>query len=124
LSHYCHGCGRYEKKPLSLRWHLCPCGLGPVQRDLYAALLACHLDLSTLVPSIAHHEWERAQTRVRAAMEGVVQRASAGQALPQSMGIPRAGARRPASLGKPQQEFAGLLIGQEALAVAQEPPVL
>src|SRR5690348_1306189 len=44
LSQYCHGCGRYLKKPLSERWHSCPCGVGPVQRDLYSAWLAAHLN--------------------------------------------------------------------------------
>ena len=37
LSQYCHGCSRYEKKPLSQRWHHCACGVGPVQRDLSSA---------------------------------------------------------------------------------------
>ncbi len=40
LSQVCHGCGREEKKPLSLRTHACPCGVGPLQRDLYSAFLA------------------------------------------------------------------------------------
>jgi len=40
LSQYCHQCGQYVKKPRSERWHACPCGLGPVQRDLYSAFAA------------------------------------------------------------------------------------
>jgi hypothetical protein len=48
LSQYCHGCGTYLKKPLSQRWHACPCGIGPVQRDLYSALLAAHLQSQDL----------------------------------------------------------------------------
>ncbi len=40
LSQYCHGCGAFVKKPLWQRWHQCPCGVGPVQRDLYSAFLA------------------------------------------------------------------------------------
>ncbi len=43
LSQYCHGCGHYEKKPLSQRWHQCACGIGPVQRDLYSAFLVLQL---------------------------------------------------------------------------------
>src|SRR5262249_24761901 len=39
LSQYCHQCGQYVKKPRSQRWHQCPCGIGPVQRDLYSAFL-------------------------------------------------------------------------------------
>ena len=28
LSQWCHGCGKTVKKPLSQRWHTCPCGVG------------------------------------------------------------------------------------------------
>jgi transposase len=123
LSQYCHGCRTYIKKPLSQRWHECPCGIGPVQRDLYSAFLGCHLDLRTLVPSIAQTDWESAEARLRAAIEDVAQRANAGEALPQSFGMPRAGACLPKSLGNPQQELAvPPLAQQEALAVEQEPP--
>ena len=38
LSQACH-CGRRKKKPLSLRWHECPCGAS-AQRDLFSAHLA------------------------------------------------------------------------------------
>ena len=105
LSQYCHGCACYSKKPLSQRWHQCPCGIGPVQRDLYAAFLVAHLDLRTSVPSIAHEQWESAETRLRAAIEDVAQRANAGRDLPQSMGMPRARARLPQSLEASHQEL-------------------
>jgi hypothetical protein len=105
LSQYCHGCRSFVKKKLSERWHQCTCGIGPVQRDLYSAFLACHLDLRTLVPSIAHDQWESAETRLRVAMESVIQRANAGEALPQSMGMPRARARLPKSLGSDHQDL-------------------
>jgi transposase len=122
LSQYCHGCGNYVKKPLVQRWHQCPCGIGPVQRDLYSAFLALHLDLRTHVPSIAQDVWESAETRLRAAMEDVSQRATAGEVLPQSMGIPRAGARLPRSLVSDQQELVCQYGRQEALARWSEPP--
>jgi hypothetical protein len=53
LSQFCHGCGRHVKKPLSQRWHTCACGVGPVQRDLYSAFLACTLEQDHLLPSCA-----------------------------------------------------------------------
>ena len=53
LSQYCHGCATYRKKSLSQRWHQCPCGVGPVQRDLYAAFLLAFLDPGTNDP--LHH---------------------------------------------------------------------
>jgi hypothetical protein len=124
LSQYCHGCGTYVKKPLSQRWHQCPCGIGPVQRDLYSAFLAAHLHLQTFLPSLAQTTWESAETRLRAAVEATIQRANAGQVLPQSMGLPRAGARLLKSLGGVQQA-PGLPRGnQEKPARLQEPPSL
>jgi len=97
LSQYCHGCQSYVKKPLSQRWHQCACGVGPVQRDLYSAWLAAHLEPANTIPSIAHDEWEGADLRLRAAIEVLQQRAKEGQVLPRSVGIPRARARLPES---------------------------
>src|SRR5258707_665412 len=61
LSQFCHGCGRFVKKPLWQRWHQCPCGIGPVQRDLYSAFLAAFLDPAVdFIPSCAQYvvPWE------------------------------------------------------------------
>ncbi len=106
LSQFCHGCGRYVKKPLSQRLHHCACGIGPVQRDLYSAFLASTLDLDHLIPSCAQAVilWEASEARLRAAHERVKQRANEGQSLPRSMAAGRAGARQPGSLSEPTQE--------------------
>src|SRR5260221_41756 len=57
LSQYCHGCGRFVNKPLSQRLHQCPCGVGPIQRDLYSAFLAAYLDPAVdFIPSCAQYE--------------------------------------------------------------------
>jgi hypothetical protein len=106
LSQYCHGCGEFVPKPLSQRWHHCPCGVGPVQRDLYSAFLTAFLDPADPIPSCARYvvPWEGAEARLLAAHERVIQRANAGQVMPQSMGIPRAGARLPTSPGETTQE--------------------
>src|SRR5712691_6949706 len=124
LSQYCHGCRSYVKKPLSQRWHHCACGIGPVQRDLYSAWLAAHLELPNTTPSIAHEEWEGADLRLRAAVEVLQQRAKEGQALPRSVGIPRAGARLPQSLAPNRLELVYRRGRLEALGLAKEPPVL
>lgn len=105
LSQYCHGCGNYVKKPLRERWHACLCGIGPVQRDLYSAFLVAHLQPRTIVPSIAHGEWESAETRLQAAIEDAIQRANEGQVLPRSFGISGARVRRPQSLVSRHQEL-------------------
>jgi hypothetical protein len=52
LSQFSHGCGSCLKKPLSQRWHQCACGVGPVQRDLYAAFLPAYLDPDHLPPRV------------------------------------------------------------------------
>ena len=128
LSQFCHGCGQTVKKPLSQRWHQCPCGIGPVQRDLYSAFLAAYLDQSTPVPSHVQYviPWIGAEARLRAAWEVVQQRANEGQILPRSFGISRAGARRPSSPSQPTQESVFLLIrGRlKAWKDGSEPPLL
>jgi hypothetical protein len=128
LSQWCHGCGEFVTKPLSQRWHQCPCGIGPVQRDLYSAFLAAHLDPADPIPSCAWYQryWEGAEARLQAAHERTKERAKEGQVLPRSMGIPRAGARLPESLSEATQEL--LFLSRrgkvEAWKHRPEPPVL
>ena len=99
------GCQSYVKKPLSQRWHHCACGIGPVQRDLYSAWLAVHLHASDTIPSIAQDSWEGADLRLLGSGAALAQRAKDGQALPRSVGIPRARARLPQSLAPNRLEL-------------------
>ncbi len=108
LSQYCHGCGRFVNKPLSQRLHECPCGVGPIQRDLYSAFLAAYLDPAVdFIPSCAQYvvPWEGAEARLVAAHEQAKERAKEGQVMPRSMGIPRAGARLPERPSEATQEL-------------------
>ena len=127
LSQYCHGCGEFAPKPLSQRWHQCPCGIGPVQRDLYSAFLAVYLDPADPNPSCARYQryWEGAEARLQAAYERVIQRAKEGQVLPRSMSIPRAGARLPKSPSEatPELLFLSRRGKVEAWKHRPEPPV-
>ncbi len=106
LSQFCHGCGAQVKKLLSQRWHQCACGIGPIQRDLYAAFLAAYLEAADALPSCALYavHWEGAEARLRAAQERIYECAKEGQVLPRSFGISRAGARLPQSLSEPTPE--------------------
>jgi hypothetical protein len=109
LSQYCHQCGRYEKKPRSQRWHQCPCGCGPVQRDLYSGFLLAFLAPEQKQPSITQSDWAGAEPRLRAVMEALQQRANEGEPFPRSMGLmasraARARARRLERSPYPQQE--------------------
>src|SRR5258708_38480673 len=85
LSQYCHGCGMFVPKPLSQRWHQCPCGIGPVQRDLYSAFLAAYLDpAADPIPSCAQYvvPWEGSEARQRAALQLATQHGHEGACLP------------------------------------------
>lgn len=126
LSQYCHGCGTYVKKPLEQRWHACACGIGPVQRDLYSAFLLAYLDPGRTVPSITQQDWAGAEARLGTVMECLSQRANAGQRLPQSFGLTRAGARRSKSLPPNHQDPRLRPAGAagEALGLVSEPPML
>ena len=128
LSQFCHGCGTCVHKPLSQRLHACPCGIGPVQRDLYSAFLAAYLDPADPIPSCARYAayWEGAEARLQAAHERAKQRANEGQVMPRSMGIPRAGARLPESPSEATPELLFLSRGGKAEAWKHrlEPPVL
>ncbi|HEY6410863.1 MAG TPA: transposase [Ktedonobacteraceae bacterium] len=110
LSQYCHHCGRYVKKPRAQRWHHCPCGVGPVQRDLYSAFLLAYLEPEQTIPSVTQHIWEGTEPCLRAVMEGLQQRANEGEHFPRSMGLlasrkaAHAGARRLQSPAYPHQE--------------------
>ena len=126
LSQYCHGCEEVVKKPHAPRLHQCPCGIGPVQRDLYSAFLAAYLDPADPIPSCARYAayWEGAEARLLAAHERTIQRANAGQVLPQSFGIPRAGARLSESRSEATQELLFPSWGKvEAWKCRSEPPV-
>ena len=116
------------KKPLWQRWHQCPCGIGPIQRDLYSAFLAAYLDPVDLLPSCARYQayWEGREPGLRAAYEHAIQRTSAGQSLPRSFGIPGDRVRLPKSPRGLLQEPALLLRQQnvETEPERSEPPGL
>ena len=60
LSQVCHRCGHEEKKPLSQRFHTCTCGI-EMQRDLYSAFLAVHVEENYLDRSQAETAWPCAE---------------------------------------------------------------
>src|SRR5690348_11812051 len=86
LSQYCHGCQLHVKKPLSQRFHHCTCGIGPVQRDLYSAFLAAHLEPPDYLPSSAryHAYWEGAELRLQAALERFTNVRKRGRSCPEA----------------------------------------
>jgi hypothetical protein len=93
---------------------------------LYSAFLAVHLDLRTLVPSIAQATWE-SEGDVRGdalagSSRGCVSTCECGGSSPAiRMGIPRAGARLPRSLASNAQELCSPRGSREAGARWPEP---
>jgi len=88
--------------------HHCPCGIGPIQRDLYSAFLAAYLDPADPSPSCAQSRyavgWEGREPGLRAAYELAYQRASARPPAPRSFGIPGERVRLPKSPNRATQE--------------------
>ena len=73
LSQYCHKCGKYTKKPLSQRVHIC-CNLN-IQRDAYSAFLAGSVVENSVDTADVKKRWR--------SMEAILQRAVSEQkALP------------------------------------------
>jgi len=60
-------CGTIAKKPLSERWHVCDCGVGPIQRDLFSAWLARFVVNDKLDVGQAQAAWPGADSLLRAA---------------------------------------------------------
>jgi transposase len=87
LSQTCQ-CGRVKKKKLSLRVHQCECGI-QMQRDLYSALLAKHIEPDTFVLQVSQlvNDWQSAELRLQAAWRTATQSQPAtGRILPSSFG--------------------------------------
>ena len=118
-------CGEHVPKPLWQRWHQCACGV-TAQRDLYSAFLAAYLDPPDVLPSCARYQsyWEGREPDLRAAYEQAIQRASAGQYVPRSFGIPGDRARLPKSPSRVTQEPACPEQRRETWKQSKEPPVL
>lgn len=85
LSQTCHNCDVIKKKSLKERWHICSCGLTPVQRDLYTAFLANHVHEGNLNRTQAKEAWasagpllEQALLRCKETAKGKRKQASFG----------------------------------------------
>ena len=75
LSQTCH-CGSVVKKPLSQRWHVCPCGV-EAHRDLYSAFLVTCVEGNRLDIDQARERWSAGvDTLLRAVSSRIIQPAS------------------------------------------------
>ncbi len=89
LSSTCHNCGTIKKKNLSLRYHECDCGLPLVQRDLYSAYLATHVDANgNFDRPQAIEAWEGAEPLLKQALSKCREAMSGKQGF-SSLGLSR-----------------------------------
>ena len=79
-------CGAIEKKPLSLRWHVCECGVGPIQRDVFSAWLARYVVNNKLDAGRAQSAWPGEDERLRAASSEIQPAMGQGQPKPNPLG--------------------------------------
>jgi len=75
-------CGTIAKKPLSQRWHVCDCGIGPIQRDIFSAWLARFVVNNKLDAGQAQAAWPGADSFLRAASSEVQPAMGQGQPKP------------------------------------------
>ncbi len=73
-------CGTVREKGLSQRWHICDCGIGPVQRDLFSAWLATFVEAGKLDADQARLAWSGVDARLQAASRAI--QPTMGQGIP------------------------------------------
>lgn len=95
LSQVCHGCSRYKKKKLSERWHVCSCGIGPVQRDLYSGFLCLCVKNNGLDINQAEMLWSGAKPLLEQAVSRLNESAN-GKSRLASFGLSKTAQRQSA----------------------------
>ena len=64
-------CGTVKEKGLALRWHICDCGIGPIQRDIFSAWLATFVENGKLDADQARLAWSGVDARLQAASRAI-----------------------------------------------------
>jgi hypothetical protein len=116
-------CGAIEKKPLSLRWHRCDCGVGPIQRDVFSAWLARYVVNNKLDAGQAQAAWPGEDERLRVASSEIEPTMGQGQPKPN---LARGQSRSPAQSGVKLSEArrGAIPAVTRELAFQPEPPPL
>jgi transposase len=123
LSQTCHNCGNQKKKSLNERWHKCSCGISPMQRDLYSAFLAYHVEENKLDRSQAIKAWPGAESLLGQALSRCLQTAN-GKPLVSSFGIYQRQSGSPAKGRSTQHEVlcSNMEHDEECLCLATRTP--
>ncbi|WP_181362800.1 RNA-guided endonuclease TnpB family protein [Sulfoacidibacillus thermotolerans] len=81
-------CGQRHKKRLSERVHACDCGV-VMQRDLFSAYLAKHVENERLQAASAYEHWQGAEPLLRTAWQQAYNQPASGRPAPSSFGTYR-----------------------------------
>ena len=111
LSQTCHQCHAVKKKPLSERWHRCPCGI-EAQRDLYSAFLALYIDNEVLDKSQAISAWASAEPLLKQALSRLEQTAIGKQRLA-CFGLDQRQSRLPVESGSAARKVRNVVPGSD-----------
>ena len=81
-------CGQKHKKRLSERVHACDCGI-VMQRDLFSAYLAKHVENERLQAADANEHWQGAEPLLQTAWQQAYNQPASGRPVPSSFGTYR-----------------------------------
>ncbi len=96
-------CGQKHKKRLSERVHACDCGV-VMQRDLFSAYLAKHVEEDCLQVANANMHWQGAEPLLRTAWRQVQNQPASGRPVPSSFGTYRSQSGSPEKESLPEHE--------------------
>ncbi|PSR23944.1 MAG: transposase [Sulfobacillus acidophilus] len=96
-------CGQKHKKKLSERVHVCDCGV-VMQRDLFSAYLAKHVENERLQVTDAHEHWPGAEPLLRTAWQQAYNQPASGRPGPSSFGTFRSQSRSSEKESLPEHE--------------------
>ena len=116
-------CGTRVKKTLSERWHVCDCGVGPIQRDIFSAWLARYVVNDKLDADQAKADWPGADSLLRTASSEIQPAMGQGQPKPN---LARGQSRSPVTSGECLSEacHGALSAVTRKLVIQSEPPRL
>ncbi|MFX4302321.1 RNA-guided endonuclease TnpB family protein [Alicyclobacillus tolerans] len=105
-------CGQKHKKRLSERVHACDCGV-VMQRDLFSAYLAKHVENERLQAAGAYEHWQGAEPLLRTAWQQAYNQPASGRPASSSFGTYRSQSGSSEKESLPQHE------AQEVVAMVQ-----
>ncbi|MCY0899732.1 MAG: transposase [Firmicutes bacterium] len=112
-------CGQKHKKRLSERVHACDCGVF-MQRDLFSAYLAKHVENERLQAASAYEHWQGAEPLLRTAWQQAYNQPASGRLAPSSFGTYRSQSGSFEKESLPEHEARDVVVMAQVNARARE----